>query len=341
MSAFRPYSIEVYLFLMINHTAPATQNIEAPTSLLRSPLPDMGEIRSRGDTLTPDLGTSSSTAATNEPIDELTRYLDQAGRWTRLSADEELHLGRIAQAGRDSEGNYSPAGQAALDHLVCSNLRLVHHAIMQFNVHRDVVLSLLSAGNVALLESARNYDSSKGLRFSTYAYWGIRAAIMSELNFQFRTVRLPRNIHEQFAKIRKQTRRLTLELGRMPADKELAEAVGCSPEKLTELQSLQQCGRSLDAALSDECETTLGDTLTDEGATSPAEAAAKADDLVLLHDLFSFLTERESEIIRLRNGLGCEAQTLEAIGQRQNVSRERIRQLEESAMRKLRGAARG
>jgi RNA polymerase primary sigma factor len=340
MGVFCPYSIEVLQFLMINHTAPATPKTDELTSLLRSRMPDLGEIHLRGDTLTADLDPSSTAELAGEPIDELTRYLDRAGRWTRLSAEEELHLGRLAQSGRDSAGNYDRAGQAALDHLVCSNLRLVHHAIMQFSVHRDLVLSLLSAGNVALLESARNYDASKGLRFSTYAYWGIRAAIMSELNFQFRTVRLPRNIHEQFAKIRKETRRLTLELGRVPADNELAEAVGCAPEKLTELQSLQQCGRSLDAPLADEGETTLGDTLTDEGAMTPAEAAAQSDDLVLLHKLFGFLTERESEIIRLRNGLGCEAQTLEAIGQRQNVSRERIRQLEESAMRKLRVAAR-
>jgi RNA polymerase primary sigma factor len=197
-------------------------------------------------------------------------------------------------------------------------------------------MELISAGNVALLEAAVNFDADLGHRFSTYAYWGIRSAIFRELNFLRRTVRLPRNLHEQLARLRKVDAAARQALGRTPTDAELARAMACTPEKLTELQCYAQHGQSLDAPIGEDSDATLGDTLADGEAATPATAAEYADRQEALREVLAQLTPRELAVIRRRHGLDGEEETLHDIGRDEGVSRERIRQVEALALRKLR-----
>lgn len=311
---------------MINHIPPRTAKPDALTSLLRSDLPDLGEIEVSRIAASPDKAGEA---------DSLTLYLNEANRWPRLQAGDELRLGRAIKAGKDAAGNLTPAAQAAFDELVNRNLRLSYHAAKQMRVPREEMMELVSAGNFALLAAARDFDADLGHRFSTYAFWGIRSAIMRELNFLRRTVRLPRNLHEQLSKLRKAEAALTQELGREPGEEEVAGALGWTPEKLTELRAYQQHGQSLDAPLGEESDATFGDTLKDEGAATPAAHAEAADFREALNEILAQLTPRELEVIRRRHGLDGEELTLDAIGRLQGVSRERIRQIEAAALRKL------
>ena len=311
---------------MINHITPRTAKPDALTTLLRSDLPDLGEIQVRLIETSPDKAGEA---------DSLTRFLNEANRWPRLQAEDELRLGRLIKAGKDLDGNLTPAAQAALDELVHRNLRLSYHAAKQMRVPREEMMELVSAGNLALLGAARDFDADLGHRFSTYAFWGIRSAVMRELNFLRRTVRLPRNLHEQLSKLRKAEAALTQELGREPEEEEIAALLGASPEKITELRAFQQHGQSLDAPLGEESDTTFGDTLKDEDASTPAAHAEAADHKDALREVLAQLTPRELEVIRQRHGLDGEELTLDAIGQLQGVSRERIRQIEAVALRKL------
>ena len=311
---------------MINNITPRTAKPDALTSLLRSDLPDLGEIRVSVVETSPDRSGEADT---------LTRYLNQIARWPRLGAEEELRLGRLIKAGKDADGSLTPVGQTAFDELVNRNLRLPYHAAKQMHVSREEMMELVAAGNVALLGAARDFDADLGHRFSTYAFWGIRSAIMRELNFLRRTVRLPRNLHEQLSKLRKAEAALIQKLGREPEEEEVAAFLECSPEKIIELRSYQQHSQSLDAPLSEESDATFGDTLKDDDATTPAAHAEAADFKDALREVLAQLTPRELEVTRLRHGLDGEELTLDAIGQLQGVSRERIRQIEAAALRKL------
>jgi RNA polymerase primary sigma factor len=311
---------------MINNITPRTAKPDALTSLLRSDLPDLGEIRVSVVETSPDHSGEADT---------LTRYLNQISHWQRLGAEEELRLGRLIKAGKGADGTLSPAGQAAFDELVSRNLRLPYHAAKQMRVPREEMMELVGAGNFALLAAARDFDADLGHRFSTYAFWGIRSAVMRELNFLRRTVRLPRNLHEQLSKLRKAEAALIQKLGREPEAEDVADILECSPEKIIELRSYQQHSQSLDAPLGEESATTFGDTLKDEDATTPAAHAEAADHKDALREVLAQLTPRELEVTRLRHGLDGEELTLDAIGQLQGVSRERIRQIEAAALRKL------
>lgn len=310
---------------MINNI-PRTAKPDALTTLLRSELPDLGEIQVSRIETSPDKAGEA---------DSLTHFLNEANRWPRLLAEDELRLGRVIKAGKDAAGELTPAAQAAFDELVHRNLRLSYHAAKQMRVPREEMMELISAGNCALLGAARDFDADLGHRFSTYAFWGIRSAVMRELNFLRRTVRLPRNLHEQLSKLRKAEAALLQELGREPEEEEIAVVLGTSPEKITELRAYQQHGQSLDAPLGEESDATFGDTLKDEDAATPAVHAETADFKDALREILAQLTPRELEVIRHRHGLDGEELTLDAIGQLQGVSRERIRQIEAAALRKL------
>lgn len=310
---------------MINNI-PRTAKPDALTTLLRSDLPDLGEIQVSLIEAAPDAGSEA---------DSLTRFLNEANRWPRLGAEEELRLGRAIKAGKDDTGNLTPAAQAALVELVSCNLRLTYHAAKQMRVPREELMELISAGNHALHVAAREFDADLGHRFSTYAFWGIRSAVMRELNFLRRTVRLPRNLHEQMAKMRKAEAALLQSHGREASEEALAQALGWTPEKITELRSYQQHGQSLDAPIGEDGETTFGMTLADADALTPAAAAELADRRQAQAEMLAQLTPRELEVIRLRFGLDGEELTLDAIGQRQGVSRERVRQIESGAIRKM------
>jgi RNA polymerase primary sigma factor len=312
---------------MINHIPQRTAKTDALTSLLRSDLPVLGEI---------EVTLHETTPARSGEADGLTLYLNQAARWPRLSAEEELALGHRIKAGKNTDGTLTPAGQAAHDELVNRNLRLTYHVAKEINVSREEMLELISAGNVALMESASAFNADLGHRFSTYAYWGIRSAVIRQLNFLRRTVRLPRNLHEQMSKLRKAEAALLQKNGREATEEELSAALDWSPEKIVELRCYQQHGQSLDAPIGEDSDTTFGDTLADPEASTPAAYADAADRQAALAEVMAQLTPRELEVIRARAGLDGEEQTLDAIGRRHGVSRERIRQIEAEAFRKMR-----
>ena len=312
---------------MINHIPPSTAKTDALTSLLRSDLPDLGEIEV----------TLHETAATRSgEADSLTHYLNEAARWPRLDAQEELALGHRIKAGQNADGTLNPAGQAAFDELVKCNLRLTYYVAKKINVSREEMFELVAAGNVALMESARTFNADLGHRFSTYAVWGIRSAVFRHLNFLRRTVRLPRNLHEQMAKLRKAEEAILQKTGCEATEAELTAALQWSPEKIAELRTYQQHGQSLDAPIGEDGNTTFGDTLADAEASTPAAYAEAADRQAALAEVMAQLTPRELEVIRARAGLDGEEQTLDAIGRRHGVSRERIRQIEAEAFRKMR-----
>ena len=312
---------------MINHIPQSTAKTDALTSLLRSDLPDLGEI---------EVTVHETAPARSGEADGLTLYLNQAARWPRLSAEEELALGHRIKAGKNPDGTLTPAGQAAHDELVNRNLRLTYHVAKQINLPREEMMELISAGNVALMESARAFDADLGHRFSTYAVWGIRSAVFRHLNFLRRTVRLPRNLHEQMAKLRKAEDAILQKTGREATEAELSAALEWSPEKLAALRTYQQHGQSLDAPIGEDGDTTFGDTLADPEASTPAAYAEVSDRQAALAEVMAQLTPRELEVIRARAGLDGEEQTLDAIGRRHGVSRERIRQIEAEAFRKMR-----
>jgi RNA polymerase primary sigma factor len=311
---------------MINHITPRTAKPDALTSLLRSDLPDLGEIQ---------VSLVETSSDRSGEADSLTLFLNKAASWPRLGAAEELRLGRAIKAGKAADGSLTPAAKAAYDELVGCNLRLSYHAAKRMRVPREEMMDLISAGNAALLAAAGEFDADLGHRFSTYAFWGIRSAVTRELNFLRRTVRLPRNLHEQLSKLRQAEAALLQELGREPTEEEAARALGCSPEKVTELRSYQQYGQSLDAPVGEESETTFGETLPDAEAGRPVDHAERTDRFEALKEVMAQLTPRELEVIRLRHGLDGEELTLDAIGQRHGVSRERIRQIEAAALRKM------
>jgi RNA polymerase primary sigma factor len=312
---------------MINHIPHRTAKTDALTSLLRSDFPDLGEI---------EVSLLETAPDRSGEADSLTVYLNQAARWPRLSADEELALGHRIKAGKHADGSLSPAGQAAFDELVSRNLRLTYHAAKLIRVPRDEMIELVAAGNFALMEAARAFDADLGHRFSTYAFWGIRSAVFRHLNFLRRTVRLPRNLHEQMAKLRKAEAALLQETGREATEAELSDALEWTPEKIVELRCYQQHGQSLDAPIGEDSDTTFGDTLADPEASTPAAYAEASDRQAALTEVMAQLTPRELEVIRARAGLDGEELTLDAIGRRHGVSRERIRQIEAEAIRKMR-----
>jgi RNA polymerase primary sigma factor len=312
---------------MINHIPHRTAKTDALTSLLRSDFPDLGEI---------EVSLLETAPDRSGEADSLTVYLNQAARWPRLSADEELALGHRIKAGKHADGSLTPAGQAAFDELVSRNLRLTYHAAKLIRVPREEMIELVAAGNFALMEAARAFDADLGHRFSTYAFWGIRSAVFRHLNFLRRTVRLPRNLHEQMAKLRKAEAALLQETGREATEAELSDALEWTPEKIVELRCYQQHGQSLDAPIGEDSDTTFGDTLADPEASTPAAYAEASDRQAALTEVMAQLTPRELEVIRARAGLDGEELTLDAIGRRHGVSRERIRQIEAEAIRKMR-----
>ncbi len=311
---------------MINNITPRTAKPDALTSLLRSDLPDLGEIQVSLVETSPDR---------RGEADSLTVFLNQAASWPRLGAADEFRLGRIIKSGKAADGTLNATAQAALTELVNCNLRLTYHAAKRMRVPREEMMDLISAGTFALRVAAGEFDADLGHRFSTYAFWGIRSAVTRELNFLRRTVRLPRNLHEQLSKLRQAEAALVQELGREPTEEEIAQVIGGDADRVTELRSYQQYGQSLDAPIGEESETTFGDTLPDHEAGRPVDHAETADRLEALKEVLAQLTPRELEVIRLRHGLDCEEHTLDAIGQRHGVSRERIRQIEAAALRKM------
>lgn len=256
-------------------------------------------------------------------------YLREIGEYPLLTVDEEVKLARRIKRG-DKE---------ARARMVRSNLRLVVKIARDYSNFGLPLLDLISEGNIGLMKAVERFDPKKGGKLSTYAAWWIKQSIKRALANQSKTIRLPVHLVDKIAKLRRVSNRMTEELGREPSDDELAEEVGMASSKVAALKSAAIRPTSLDQPLGDEDSTALGDIIGDEEAQDPYEMLRDKDLRDEVGGLLDVLDERERKIINSRFGLdGQRTKTLEEVGVKFGVTRERIRQLQNIALRKLRKA---
>jgi RNA polymerase primary sigma factor len=265
-----------------------------------------------------------------EDIDTgLQLYLRQIGEYPLITVQEEIKLARRIKRG-DKEARAI---------MVRSNLRLVVKIARDYSNFGLPLLDLISEGNIGLMKAVERFDPKKGGKLSTYAAWWIKQSIKRALANQSKTIRLPVHLVDKIAKLRRVSNQMTEELGREPTDEELAEEVGMATAKVAALKSAAIRPTSLDQPLNDEDSTALGDIIGDEEAQDPYEMLRDKDMRDEVGDLLSVLDDRERKIINSRFGLdGQKTKTLEEVGVKFGVTRERIRQLQNIAIRKLRRA---
>ncbi|KUO97410.1 RNA polymerase sigma factor RpoD [Ferroacidibacillus organovorans] len=264
----------------------------------------------------------------NDPV---RMYLKEIGRVPLLSADDEIQLAkRIEQDDEEAKRRLAEA-----------NLRLVVSIAKRYVGRGMLFLDLIQEGNMGLMKAVEKFDYSKGYKFSTYATWWIRQAITRAIADQARTIRIPVHMVETINKLIRISRQLLQELGREPSAEEIASEMDMSPEKVREIQKIAQEPVSLETPIGEEDDSHLGDFIPDDDALAPADAAAYELLKEQLEDVLDTLTEREENVLRLRFGLDDgRTRTLEEVGKVFGVTRERIRQIEAKALRKLRHPSR-
>lgn len=263
--------------------------------------------------------------------DPVRMYLKEIGKIPLLTPEEEIELAKRIEQG-DEE---------AKKRLIEANLRLVVSIAKRYVGRGMLFLDLIQEGNLGLLKAVEKFDYRKGYKFSTYATWWIRQAITRAIADQARTIRIPVHMVETINKLIRVQRQLLQELGREPTPEELAKEMGMPEEKVREIMKIAQEPVSLETPIGEEEDSHLGDFIPDEDAPAPAEAAAFTMLKEQLIDVLDTLTPREEKVLRLRFGLDDgRARTLEEVGKEFNVTRERIRQIEAKALRKLRHPSR-
>ncbi len=263
--------------------------------------------------------------------DPVRMYLKEIGRVPLLTSEEEISLAKRMEAG-DEE---------AKKQLVEANLRLVVSIAKRYVGRGMQFLDLIQEGNLGLMKAVEKFDYTKGFKFSTYATWWIRQAITRSIADQARTIRIPVHMVETINKLIRISRQLLQELGREPFPEEIAEQMDISVERVHEILKIAQEPVSLETPIGEEEDSHLGDFIPDDDAVAPADAAAFALLREQLDDVLDTLTEREQKVLRLRFGLeDGRGRTLEEVGQEFGVTRERIRQIEAKALRKLRHPSR-
>ena len=275
-----------------------------------------------------DIGLSTEGVSTDDPVKI---YLKEIGRVPLLTPEEEIELAE------KMSGNNEKEASNARKRLAEANLRLVVSIAKRYVGRGMSFLDLIQEGNMGLIKAVEKFDYTKGFKFSTYATWWIRQAITRAIADQARTIRIPVHMVETITKVKKASSQLLHENGRDPSPEEIAKRLDMSPERVREIMRIAQDPVSLETPIGEEEDSHLGDFIPDEDAPAPAEAAS----LVLLKEqinqVLSTLTEREEKVLRLRFGLeDGRSRTLEEVGQEFNVTRERIRQIEAKALRKLR-----
>ena len=272
--------------------------------------------------------------ATTEGInidDPVRMYLKEIGKIPLLNPDEEVEI-----AQRMSEGDLDAKHQLAE-----ANLRLVVSIAKRYVGRGMLFLDLIQEGNLGLIKAVEKFDYRKGYKFSTYATWWIRQAITRAIADQARTIRIPVHMVETINKLIRVNRQLVQELGRDPRPDEIAKEMGISEDKVREILKIAQEPVSLETPIGEEDDSHLGDFIPDDDAPAPADAVAVALLKEQLMDVLNTLTPREAKVLRLRYGLDDgKARTLEEVGKEFNVTRERIRQIEAKALRKLRHPSR-
>jgi RNA polymerase primary sigma factor len=264
----------------------------------------------------------------NDPV---RMYLKEIGRVHLLSADEEIEFAK-----RIEEGD-----EEAKRRLAEANLRLVVSIAKRYVGRGMLFLDLIQEGNMGLIKAVEKFDYRKGYKFSTYATWWIRQAITRAIADQARTIRIPVHMVETINKLIRVSRQLLQELGREPIPEEIAEKMDLTPEKVREIMKIAQEPVSLETPIGEEDDSHLGDFIEDQDALAPSDAAAYELLKEQLEDVLDTLTEREENVLRLRFGLDDgRTRTLEEVGKVFGVTRERIRQIEAKALRKLRHPSR-
>ena len=259
--------------------------------------------------------------------DPVRMYLKEIGKVELLSPDEELEL-----AQRMADGDYE-----ARKRLAEANLRLVVSIAKRYVGRGMLFLDLIQEGNLGLIKAVEKFDYRKGYKFSTYATWWIRQAITRAIADQARTIRIPVHMVETINKLIRVSRHLLQELGREPTVEEISREMGMPTDKVREIKKIAQEPVSLEAPIGEEEDSHLGDFIPDDDAPAPSEAASFLLLKEQLVDVLNTLTTREEKVLRLRFGLDDgRARTLEEVGKEFNVTRERIRQIEAKALRKLR-----
>ncbi|MGC2129644.1 MAG: RNA polymerase sigma factor RpoD [Candidatus Aquilonibacter sp.] len=281
--------------------------------------------------------------------DPVRMYLKEIGRVPLLSMEQEKSLAMRIEAGElelqkngTADGRLVTDGEEAKRQLTEANLRLVVSIAKKYVGRGMLFLDLIQEGNLGLIRAVEKFDYRKGYKFSTYATWWIRQAITRALADQARTIRIPVHMVETINRLIKVSRQLLQELGREPTVEEIAEAMALTPEKVREVMKISQEPISLETPIGEEEDSHLGDFIEDQEAVAPAEAASVMLLKEKMADVLQNLTERERKVLVLRFGLEDGHQrTLEEVGQEFGVTRERIRQIEAKALRKLRHPSRG
>ena len=286
-----------------------------------------GEEIETPDQILEDL-TNSKDIKINDPV---RMYLKEIGRINLLTSEEEFEYAHLAVQGDEH----------AKTMLAESNLRLVVSIAKRYVGRGMLFLDLIQEGNIGLMKAVDKFDPDKGYKFSTYATWWIRQAITRAIADQARTIRIPVHMVETINKLARVQRQLTQELNREPTDEEIAKKLGISLDKVREVYKISQDPVSLETPIGEEDDSHLGDFIKDERTMSPEEYTEIGMLKEELSGVLLTLTEREEKVLRLRFGLDDgQCRTLEEVGQIFNVTRERIRQIEAKALRKLRHPSR-
>jgi len=254
-------------------------------------------------------------------------YLQEIGQIKLLRPEEEVALAKRIKRG----------DQRARDQMIKANLRLVVKIAHDYEGYGVPLLDLISEGNIGLIKAVERYDPSKGAKLSTYSAWWIKQAIRRALSNQSKTIRLPVHVVDKLAQMRRAEARFFDEFGREPSDEELAEEVGLATRRVKQYRRASLAPSSLDAPLGDEDSNFVSDVVADERAETPYEQLEDRTENYLVKQLMETLSQREKTILQLRFGLGDhEEQTLEELGDKFGLTRERIRQIQELALKKLR-----
>ena len=308
--------------------------VDATASINEIDGPDIDELAEEEEDLADD-DIMSGSYVDDISDDSVRMYLREIGKIPLLTHEEEMVLSRKAVEG----------DRRAKDKMAEANMRLVVSIAKRYSGRGLDLLDLIQEGNTGLLRAVDKFDPEKGYKFSTYATWWIRQAITRAIADQARTIRIPVHMVETINKLMRTQRRMTQELNREPTTEELAKELDIEPEKVEYVMKIKQDISSLDAGIGRDGEdgedSTLGDFIEDEDTASPEESAAGQLLKEQVREVLSSLSDREQKIIKMRFGLdGTKSHTLEEVGLEFAVTRERIRQIESSALRRLRDPSR-